>query len=100
MHNGSGPTLFDLAQITPQEVDQFVSEKITKKDCPACDKKDWVTVFDKEQFLSFVAIPSNGSFNLPPSSIPVFATVCTNCGFARAHVLGVVLSWKLAKGKL
>jgi hypothetical protein len=89
------PTISELASITIAEVDKFLSEKIKDAACPTCREKAWSIIHDQSQLLSLIGMPTNGGFSIPPPSIPVIATVCVNCGYARMHVLGVIFQWKL-----
>ncbi|MEB0133805.1 hypothetical protein QN362_00500 [Actimicrobium sp. CCC2.4] len=89
------PTISDLASITIEDVNKFLSEKIKDASCPACTERSWSVIHDQTQLLSLIGMPTNGSFSVPPPAIPVIATVCVNCGYARVHVLGVIFQWKL-----
>jgi hypothetical protein len=89
------PTVLELASITVEDVNKFLFEKIKDASCPACAERSWSVIHDQTQLLSLIGMPTNGGFSIPPPSIPVIATVCVNCGYARMHVLGVIFQWKI-----
>lgn len=83
--------------ITEDDIKNFIVEKVKNHFCPTCSANTWMLLGDKEHYLALMALRRNGSFPLPPPSIPVAAMACTVCGYVRSHALGTIIAWKDAK---
>jgi len=61
------------------QVEAKILAKVTKPKCDACDANAW-EVSDEAHFL---AIIRDGNRIVTDSGIPLYAAICTNCGFVR-----------------
>ena len=91
------PVIQEIAGITVADVQAFLEERSATANCGVCMSNIWKIVHEQHTVLAYIGLPTDGSFRAPPPAMPVALAVCIHCGFARPHVLGVILEWKLAK---
>jgi hypothetical protein len=74
---------------TRQEYIDFINRKVSNKFCELCGENSWAIPADTEMAVA-LPILQQGSFSIPPPSIPAMITVCTNCGNIRMHAMAIV----------
>lgn len=87
----------EFEKLTDDEIKEFIMEKVKNHSCPACSSNHWMLLGDTDHYLAMMALRRNGTFSLPPPSIPVASMACTVCGYVRNHAMGTILEWKAKK---
>jgi hypothetical protein len=64
-----------------EHLEARIHTKVTKPNCDACDANAW-RVSDEKHFVSIVG--DDGTLR-PGDGMPLYAVICTNCGFVRLY---------------
>lgn len=81
------------SEVTNDDIAKFLETKAKVHQCPVCLSGSWAIVNDPNHNLGLMALPKDGSFRMPPASIPVAAVACETCGYLRLHAMGLIANF-------
>lgn len=82
-----------IIDITLDEILHFLEAHVKNPQCPVCWSNEWTLINDPDLVLGIVSMHKDGTFPMPPRTVPVAAVGCDVCGYVRHHALGVIHTW-------
>lgn len=77
----------------------FLQDKKTNPVCELCGHNNWMIPDGKSGIVNLPIPSEDGSFVIPPPSVPALLMVCNNCGNIRFHAAGLIDPSVLSGGK-
>lgn len=82
--------------LQPYHFEEFFASRGGKSDCEVCGVNDWHIAGLPDPKLGLVNVDPQ-TLTLPMACLPVYSTICRNCGHMRLFSRAVLAAWMMEK---